>query len=186
MTIVKTFADYLKTNNTGNMPHDMAVTFAKLSSVQADSLQLLRDMIVTKTSDLQSINDLMSTLRSYRPSTTDNASKAADTGTKSDLGTTNAESKTILAELEYWGVKVNEDDIDKSGGDSKPYQVSQDTYDQWLNGLSSASDTVTADIKQLETTTQSRLDQWSKNLDWVSSFIKQLQETLQAVIANFK
>lgn len=182
----ETFNDYLKTGNTGNILHDMGVAFANLSVVEADALQNLRDMIVTKTEELSKINTLMSTLRGYRPSTTNNASKAADDGTMSNLGTTNAESKGLLSQLKFWGVEINESDIDKSGGDSKPYRISKGTYDQWLTMMTSASDTVTAKIKELQTTTESLLDQWSKFLDWVSTFIKKDGEIEQTITTNFK
>jgi hypothetical protein len=180
------FADFLKTGNTGNTLHDMAVAFANLSAVEADALQNLRDMIVTKTDELSQITELMSTLRGYRPTTTDNASKAADDGTKSDLGTTQAESLALLSKLKFWGVEINDKDVDKSGGDSKPYRVNQGTYDQWLTMLQSASDTVMSKIKELQTTTESLLDQWSKFLDWVSTFIKKNGENFQAVTNNFR
>ena len=186
MAIGDTFETFLKSGNSGNTLHDMAVAFANLSKVEASALQNLRDMIVTKTDELSQITALMSTLRGYRPTTTDNASKEAGSGTMSDFGKTNAESQALLSKLTFWGVKINDKDVEKPGGDSKPYRVNQGTYDQWLTMLQSASDTVMSKIKELQTTTESLLDQWSKFLDWVSTFIKKNGENFQAVTNNFR
>jgi hypothetical protein len=135
------------------------------------------------TDQLEQLNEMTALLRKWRPATTSDSAKAASDGTKGPLGDTEAESKEILAKLKYWGVEIKDSDyVTQDNG--KPYQVYQGTFDQWLTTMSTTGDTISAGIRQLETMTQSRLDQWSKNMDWVSEFLKKLAEISQTIVKN--
>lgn len=169
MTTVQSYATFLTTNDTDNTGHNVGVTMLRVCRSVATAMQQLSDRVEDQTSKLEALNEFSATLRGLRPAT--DATKAASEGTTSELGTTEAESKAILAKLEYHGVKVKSSDYTKQDS-GKPYVVQQGVYDQWLISLGTAGDTISADIKTLQTQAQSKLEQWSKETDLAADFLK--------------
>jgi hypothetical protein len=150
----------------------------------AKALQLLSDRVKDQTDKLNGLNDFSAELRSDRPATDpDDPTKAATDGTTGELGTTEAESKALLAKLEYYGITVKSSDYTKQDS-GKPYKVQQGVYDQWLISLGTAGDTISADIKTLQTLAQSGLEQWSKETDLAADFLKIATDLCHTLIGD--
>ena len=186
-TTIQSYATFLTTDNTGSICHDVGVTVLKCCEELATSMQQLSDRIKDQSLKFEALNVFSAALRGYRPSTKGtNATEAAEQGTTSELGTSEADSKTLIATLEFYGVVVKSTDYTTQDGDDKPYEVQQGVYDQWLIGLGTAADTISADIKTLETQAQSRLEQWSKAVELGCDFLKIGLETCLAIVNDIK
>ncbi|NKI94069.1 hypothetical protein [Rhizobacter sp. SG703] len=186
MTTIQSYATFLTTNDTDNVAHNVGVTMLNCCSGLATSMQQLSDRVDDQTEKLSALNTFSATLRGYRPSTDeDDATKAASQGTSSELGTTEAESKALIAKLAYYGVVVKTADYTKQDS-GKPYKVQQGVYDQWLIGLGTSGDTISADIKTLETQAQSRIEQWSKATELGADFLKTAADICHSLIADIK
>lgn len=183
MTTVQSYATFLTTNDTDNVAHNVGVTMLNCCAALATSMQQLSDRIDDQTDKLDALNTYSATLRGYRPSTDDDdPTKAASQGTSSELGTTEAESKALIAKLTYYGVVVKTSDYTKQDS-GKPYKVQQGVYDQWLLSLGTAGDTISADIKTQETQAQSTLEQWSKATDLGAKFLQTATDCCDSIIA---
>lgn len=179
MSSIQTFSEWLSSSDTGNIGHDLAVTFAQLSTAQSDTLRTLKAQLDDRTTDLEAINALQERIRKYLP--VKDGDKDATLATKGGFGETKEESISLIDQLEGWGVEIGEEAVDET---QTPYQASKETMNQWLTSLNTASEGVSSDISQLETKIQAAMDQWSKNEEWTATMIGKLGEILKVFNQN--
>ncbi len=173
-------AEWLKSSNTPDVLHNLAVVNARLSGVLAEILNLQKDVVSEVAERLKKISELTNEIRAVK---IDDVTKLNGSGL---LGKTKEDSLRILNALKDLGIPDLDQKINEAKNSTGPISVLKAWIDSIIPSLQGVSESESNRSQQEGLRLQTFTSRYTQSGESASSAMQKRAQSANTIINNFR
>ncbi len=172
--------DWLKSSNTPNVMHNIAVINANLSSVYAEILNLQKDVVSEVSERLKKISELTNEIRAVK------LDDSASPNGKGPLGRTKEDTLRILTSLKNFGIPNIDEKIAEANKETGPLTVLKAWIDTVVPSLQGVSESESNRSQQEGLRLQTFTSRYTQSAEGAQAAMQKSAQNLATLINNFR
>ena len=172
-------SDWLRSDNTSDVMHNLAIVNARLSAVLAEILNLQKEIVSEVSERIKKISELTNEIRQIKFDQLENDSRA-------NLATTKEESLRILRALKAFGVPNIDSVITSTLAGNGPTSVQKIWVDTAVQSLQAISESESNRSQQEGLRLQTFTNRYTQSGEAASSAIQKKGQSTGTIISNMR
>lgn len=179
MVTPPSLADWLTSDNSADIMHNLVIVNARLSEALSEVLNLQKDVVSEVSDRLKKISELMNEIRRVKLNGIENDSSGA-------LGNTKEDSLRILHALKNFGIPNMDEDINNATAGTGPYSVKKIWIDSIIPSLQGVSESESNRSQQEGLRLQTITNRYTQSAENATTAQQKKAQSSNTVVSNLR
>lgn len=179
IVVTPALAEWLSSDNTSDVLHNLAIVDARLSSVMAEVLNLQKEIVSEVSERIKKISELMNEIRRVKLDGFENSSTGP-------LGNTKEDSLRILRAMKDFGIPNMDEDINRALNESGPLPVQKIWIDSVIPSLQGISESESNRSQQEGLRLQTFTSRYTQSAEHASTALQKKAQSSTTLTNNLR